>query len=519
MDVNIKSTPGNQKFLRKNIDNKSLIGFYGYSNKDLKPLLDIINSRSDIIFINYKNSILGTGGVGTVTRDMNDSLPHLRMVCYEHEENALESKHKKRIFTVDLSLKEKEAFHSSYAKLYLWPILHGLNTSLSNKDVMALRITVDNASLKFGKRALDASKDCSKTPIYWVNDYVLISSVGYLRRLSPEAKIIFSWRTTFGVNSPPKLYSQDAYKIVDNLSKADLVTFHTYNDLANFVALAKDYLLDLNIHYDENKAIFIGDNNRICRLRVVPLGSNPTLRKKFAKSAIAERARKELLSVKTEASQKIITSVSRFEISKGLVYELEIIDELFKSFPEMIGKVIFVRYSYISESKKDSNEYIELLDYVINKANEINIKYSNKDWAPVHFDLYRKLTDKEISGIYRATDILLVASLADGFNHISLEGPLSKIVDKDGPLSLILGNVGSRNYIQGYQALTMYDPVTDARLLYGTIIENPEVVIRKFKLMLRGIYKLSTHIWFTSILYSMIEPEQVPEIVINEDTK
>lgn len=120
-----------------------------------------------------------------------------------------------------------------------------------------------------------------------------------------------------------------------------------------------------------------------------------------------------------------------------------------------------------------------------------------------------------MTSLYRASDILLVASLSDGFNHISIEGPLSKVIDEDRPLQLALGRVGSAEYLTNYSQLGMTNPIDDAEILTLLLNMDSEIIIESFKRLNASCKKLSAKIWYTSILYEVINPNAVPQIRIN----
>ena len=496
--------------------NSSVSGFYGYDSKKLKLLIKNISENYEILFVNYKNSLLGTGGVGTVTRDMEKDLDSLQMICFDHENNS-SSVDDKRIKLVNLDSHESKVFHSNYAKLYLWPVLHGLSTMHTEAEINTFRSDVMSASKKFAYKAKDVSTEGEKSPIYWINDYVLAQSVGHLRLIDPTSLIIFSWRTSFGANFPPKLYSKDRNIIFKSLLKSDLISFHTKKDIRNFVDLFREHNKDESIKFSYDKVAFIDSNDHICYLRAVPMGSNPSYRRMLSKNKYSTENRNKFRKIiGSKNNTKIITSVSRFELSKGLEYELDLIESLIQNHPELKEKFIFARFSYISDTKKKSPEYIKQYDKVLDRVKQINDKYKTHNWKPIYVDFTKKLSDSEITSLYRATDLLLVASLSDGFNHISLEGPLSKISGVDKPLQLALGKVGSAEYLTNYSSLDMSIPYDDAEKISIMLKKSPKTVESNFKILVNSCEKLSTKIWYTSILYNVIEPSIVPNIILEK---
>jgi len=247
------------------------------------------------------------------------------------------------------------------------------------------------------------------------------------------------------------------------------------------------------------------------------MGSNPSYRRSLAGNKHSTENKNKLRTIidKTK-SAKIITSVSRFELSKGLEYELDLIESLIQNNPKIKTSFVFARFSYISEAKKKSDEYLKQYDKVMERIKLINDRYKIDNWKPIYVDFTKKLNDSEITDLYRATDILLVASLSDGFNHISIEGPLSKVTGLDEPLQLALGRVGSAEYLSNYTNLGMTHPDKDAEKISIMLKRNPKIIESNFKSLLKSCEKLSSKIWYTSILYNVIEPNSVPNILLEE---
>ena len=247
------------------------------------------------------------------------------------------------------------------------------------------------------------------------------------------------------------------------------------------------------------------------------MGSNPDYRRRLSETTMSTNIKNNFeQSIVSGKNLKIITSVSRFELSKGLEYELDIIEKLLQNYSDLAGKFVFARYSYISNSKKHSQDYTRQYEKITERIAQINSKYGIDTWQPIHADFTKKLNDHEMTSLYRATDILLVASLSDGFNHISVEGPLSKVIEIDRPLQLALGRVGSAEYLTNYSQLCMSNPLDDAEILRLLLNTDSEIIKLNFKGLAAACKKLSTKIWYTSILYEVINPNAVPQIRINQ---
>ncbi len=476
-----------------------MIGFRKMlSPRELEHFMQAMRTAGDVYFINYKNSSAGTGGVGTVTRDMMKIFPEMHFVYQER--NYIASSSPKRSYNVSLSESESDAFHARFAKLYLWPVLHGLKPKISERTITQLRPIVDTCWERFAETTLSASPNHERA-IFWVNDYVLNGVVGNLRRKAPTSTIIFSWRTPFGTKKPPDLGEKDRLKLVKSLVGADLVTFHRQKDLDNFLLLTKEvsHLLPLMKTHGSKGEILYG--NRRTRLRVVPMGSNPDYRLRLAESPLSQIVKKEYDNLKED--RRLVTGISRFEESKGIEYEIDCIAELLNKHPDMKSRFNFVRFSYLSKQKAETDYYYDFYKRINQKILHINDKYGDVDWKPIVNVLDKKLNDSEVTGLLRATDILLIGAYADGFNHLALEGVLGR-TSSDKPIQLILGNIGARDYLEGYLPVDPQSVEDGAAILYHALSSEEHDIASRYSRLLKHGKGLSVENWVLSVLGASI---------------
>lgn len=431
-----------------------------------------------VFFLNHKNSASGTGGVGTVTREMLKDYPGLNYIYSDHSTRETASDTE---CNVGLSEKEFCNLHGDYTKLYLWPLLHCLKSSLNTSQSSEARMRYLETISKFATSAVRfARRKYPTSPrLYWVNDYVLVGAIKYLRELDPNAVIAFSFRTSFGTATVIPALSKDDVKLMkDNLSLADFITVHRKSDKKNL-----EILLD----------------NEELNIEVVPMGNSKAYRESLLKS-------KESLETAARFKQRfphvrIISSISRFEMSKGIDYELTLLNTLLETYPEIRGRFVFIRYSYVSEQKRKANHYLAYRKHLDNKIRQINSKYGFEGWVPIVSDLDYKLNDREVSGILSISDILIIASYADGFNHLTLEYILSR---KGKFARLFVSDIGARDYLLGYDSIT-HDKERDSVALFGAIGDRRLGSMTRSILLKYSANKLSANKWVSTILKKMVE--------------
>lgn len=455
-----------------------------------------VSDIGNVYFINYKNSALGTGGVGTTSREMNKIIKDIKFVYYDKKLNfgpiGLNG------WNVGLNTKEAEAIHGVYAKLHLWPLLHGIKSNIDSKDIEQHRMLIPNIAEKFAISAHKFAQRSNRRPIYWVNDYTLAPVVTCLREVDPNALIIFSLRTPFGVDQPPNLGNEDCNLVVKSMLSADLVTFHRKSDMSNFICLARHYADSIELGSDYNSTVCMVGRN--VHIKVVPMGSNFSYRQDLRKTPRSIEIENEYRLLTKGCT--MITGISRFEKSKGLDYELKVFEHLLETHPSLRGTIQFVRFSYMSEQKKDTDYYVQFRKVIDSEVDRINKIYGTSTWIPVIARFDKKLTDEEVTGVLRAADVLFIGSYADGFNHLAMEGIFSQ--DKISSIRLVLGNVGARDYIKGYYGFECGSIESGANALHMALREKTIIrYLRSYQMSKSKSFSIKR--WIIDILYSVTQ--------------
>ncbi|MCC7290399.1 trehalose-6-phosphate synthase [bacterium] len=477
----------------------------GYLEKKRQTEIDDFRNNlqndHDLYFVNYKNSMLGVGGVGTVTRSLLKIFPDLKMICYDPQY----TQKVENVITVDLNKADADLFHGVYAKLYLWPVLHNLESNVSESEVESVRNTFLKCSKQFAEKVAETSKG-KKSPIFWVNDYNLACVPGYIREISPESTIIFSLRTPFGVFENPNLFDIDAKLIAESLLNADIISFHREKDVLHFLDFINKLFTsdpDVKINWEEYTIKYKG---RIVIPRAFPMGNDPEYRIGLAKN---KESRDAKLHFKSITKGKLITSVSRFDKTKGVDFELDCIESLLNDFPQLKEKFTFLRVSYLSDMKKNTPAYTDIFNHVLNRIDEINSKYGTDSWKPIVGMFDSCLTDVLMTGLYRATDVLLIGSLGDGFNHISVESVMSKIIG-DAPLQIVTTDIGATDYLEGYDQIFPNDVRMSANNIHKVLTRNIYKVLSNYFKLRNSASRLYAYNWAMGIIQASMDITKLP---------
>lgn len=448
------------------------------------------STGAEIYFVNYKNSLKGTGGVGTVSRDMAEYYPGVHFVYWDGS-----SQPRPGDLAIRIPRTLHSTLHSTYAKDYLWPLLHGLDASIGASRLDYLHPQINRVYNKISKLLVDFANASRR--VYWINDYTSIPLVGHLRSADPGAVIVFSFRTPFGRNGSYPKFSAFDVAMFSKLLDSDYITFHRAIDMKMFVDFLGDKL-DENVDSIQCKQMSATVNTRSNRqllLKVVPMGNNRQYRQKLTLTSEAQSFMQRLKA--QHDGLFVISAVSRFERSKGLEYELACLDELLREYPEVREKFVFVRYSYISKNKQGSQHYNQLEKSVTKKIDSINNRYGTKNWQPIDSNLHRKLSDKEMTGLFMASDAFMVGSIADGFNHTVLEALYSR--GPFEPFTLLLSDIGVTDYLSGYKPLT-HNIHEDASALRDAIVGNKLLARLRHLRAFFSARRLSSRRWMSEIL-------------------
>lgn len=155
--------------------------------------------------------------------------------------------------------------------------------------------------------------------------------------------------------------------------------------------------------------------------------------KEFARQAanglVSERAG-QLREAITD--RQIILGVDRLDYSKGIPERLRSFRNALERFDDLWGKVSLVQI--VVPSRGDVPEYQALKAEIEGLVGEINGKFSQSGWIPIHY-MFRSLERAELLAYYRAADMALVTPLKDGMNLVAKEYCAAN-VDKEGVLIL-----------------------------------------------------------------------------------
>lgn len=480
-----------------------------------KRATDIVG-ETPIIFANFHNPDIGFGGITTTIKSIRKIIKNLSLVYYDSTPSEIKSVYRQSVY---LNEKLQFDYQKIYGKSYLWPLLHGLKSQVEKRQLETGREATKMASILFAEKLTEVGnlwrKMKKREPIYWLNDYLLAPVTEQLRKLNPSSKIILSIRSSFSIKKA-KLNKEDQELLLRGMCAADFCSFHRGIDVFSFFKLVDNFSQkvngDIKILWN-NKTIKI--NNHIMTPRAVPMGNDPYYRRLLSRSIQTKKFSDYLKRLVKNRS--IISSISSFEITKGIKEELNILEALLSLHPELVEKVVFIRVMPVRKNYDDLPDYRQMKEDIFSHIDSINRKYGKKNFKPIiTFFEPDGFTDYQVAALQKISKVYLALSTADGFNHSSIEFLLTKN-KYDVPGYLLTSNIGASDYLgNSLKRVNPKNTLRCAHLLNKILLMSNKEILAKQKNLIKAANNLSSYHWTLSILSSIIKPELVPDWRNNE---
>lgn len=271
------------------------------------------------------------------------------------------------------------------------------------------------------KFARAITEEAKADDLIWVHDYHLSLVPRLIRDLAEDAKIAFFWHIPW---PPLEAFLTIPWKreILEGLLGSDLIGLQTQRHAKNFIECAEK---ELNASFDGR---VLKTGNREVVVKAIPIGVDyrelAAHSRKMVKRASKLRRR---LSV-----EHLILGVDRLDYTKGILDKLCAFERFLERNPVFQGKVSLVQLA--APSRTRIPEYREMKSKVDEMVARINGRFQTTTWVPVRY-FYRQIPYERLIAYYKAADVTLVTSLADGMNLVAKEYVAAK-VNGDGVLIL-----------------------------------------------------------------------------------
>jgi trehalose 6-phosphate synthase/phosphatase len=321
-----------------------------------------------------------------------------------------------------LSKDEVEKYYYGFSNEIVWPLFHDL-FSHCNFD-RSYWDAYQKVNLKFAQKIL-AHTD--RDDYIWVHDYQLILVARELRRIGHDRQLGFFLHIPF----PPLdifLKLPWRFQILEAFLEYDLIGFQTVRDRRNFIGCVRalhGYKVTGRGHVQT-----IHTDMRRVLAGVFPISIDYNEFSSFA--GTPEVADKAWMVHANFPGIQMILGVDRLDYTKGIIQRILAFEDALNRYPEMRGKSILLQV--VVPSRGDVEEYEKLKQEIERQVGEINGRYGEVGWTPVHY-IFRSLPRRELVAYYRTCEIALVTPLKDGMNLVAKEYCAAS-VDENGVLIL-----------------------------------------------------------------------------------
>jgi trehalose 6-phosphate synthase/phosphatase len=321
-------------------------------------------------------------------------------------------------FPVFLPKRHVEMYYSGFCNKTIWPLFHCFTQyAVYEKSLWESYRRVNEL---FCDRVIEVAQP---DDIIWIHDYHLMLLPRLLREKLPDAQIGFFLHIPF---PPFEIFHLLPWRrqILEGLLEADLIGFHTYDYVRNFLDSVRR-LLGYEHAYGQ-----VSFGEHLVNVDTFPMGIDYD---RFEGAVNDAEVQKEIQRIRKKVGErKIILSIDRLDYTKGIIHRLEAFDYFLEKNPKYREKVTLIHVAVPSRARVE--HYRMLKKQVDELVGQINGKYGTIGWMPVWY-LYRFLSFPNLLALYNIADVGLITPLKDGMNLIAKEFIATKI---DGQGVLIL---------------------------------------------------------------------------------
>ena len=311
---------------------------------------------------------------------------------------------KRKLVPVYIPAEIHDPFSKGMANGIIWPLLHYFfeTMAFSFKDWEAYV----KANRIFAQAVLDIVKPGDRV---WIHDYQLMLLPRFLRDSGKPLNIAYFHHIPFP--------SPDVFRIlpvrdevIDGLLGADLIGFHTFDYVRNFISSAA---------HNVNTEVFVDYlryRQRHVKISAFPLGIDVKEMDLALEKLHAEGSKQDLLA--DVEGKFVFLGVDRLDYTKGIPSRLKAYQMFLEDHPELVGRAIFIQVCV--PSRVDIQKYGDIREKIEGLVGNISGLFGRPGYVPVHY-VYRNFNFEDLVALYDRADVMVVTPLRDGLNLVCKE--------------------------------------------------------------------------------------------------
>jgi trehalose 6-phosphate synthase/phosphatase len=394
------------------------------------------------------------------------------------------------LIPVFLSTEEINLYYEGFSNEVLWPVFHYMVTYAHFEQ--NYWTFYQNVNKKFAEVVIEHIQDGDTV---WVHDYQLLLLPELIRAKEEHVTIGFFQHIPFPSYEIFRLIPW-RQEIINGMFGADLIGFHTFDDVRHFLSAASKIILS---KFADNVILH---NERQIVVEAFPMGIDD---EKYASLITTPEVQENIRSLKeTFNGQKVILSIDRLDYSKGILQRLQAFELLLQTYPEYIE--VLDLYMIVVPSRDTVPQYKELRDQIDQLVGNINGKFRTLNWAPIHY-FYRSFPIDSLSALYNTADVCLVTPMRDGMNLVSKEYVASRTND-DGVL--ILSEMAGASKELNDALIVNPNNIVEIMETIVKAINMPEAEQQsRMKNMRFVVKKFNIHLWVKNFIEKLNEVKEM----------
>jgi trehalose 6-phosphate synthase/phosphatase len=377
---------------------------------------------------------------------------------------------------VSLTLEDVKLFYEGFSNKVLWPNFHYFPQYIEYKN--EYWEAYKRVNQKFCDELV---KYISEEDTIWVHDYQLLLLPEMIRLRFPKISIGYFNHIPFPSYEMFRLLPWRK-ELLNGLLGADLVGFHTYDDMRHFLSSVS------RLAARSVKEQHVENGERVVLVDSFPMGIDYD---KYANSSASpDTIAQEVLFRTSLQGKRVILSIDRLDYSKGIPQRLIAFESFLKKHPEFLNKVSLVML--VVPSRDNVEQYIQMKNEIDLLVGRINGQYGMMDWTPIHY-FYRSLPLTKLSALYRIAEVAWVTPMRDGMNLVCKEFIASKL-DKKGVL-ILSEMAGSAKELSDAILINPNNTDKQVEALHLALTMPVEEQIRRNEIMQKSLRRYNISHW------------------------
>ncbi len=382
------------------------------------------------------------------------------------------------IATVNLTKTEHEDYYNGFANRCLWPLFH-YRIDLTAYD-RQFYDGYQRVNVRFARAVQPLLRESDRI---WVHDYHLIPCGQSLRDMGCRHPMGFFLHIPFP-SREVLLTLPHHEQLIHSMLAYDLIGFQTQRDVERFFDYAVNEISGAKLQGD---VLRVG--GRQVRAAAYPIGIDA---RDYAGFVDTEDGQRQWMRAKNALRGRTqIIGVDRLDYTKGLPERFAAFERLLTDYPDSHGRIEYLQIA--PPTREGVPEYDLIRHKLEQSASQINGRYSEVDWTPLHY-INRTLSRRALAGLYRASKIGLVTPLRDGMNLIAKEYVAAQ--DPQDPGVLVLSRfAGAAVQMKAALIVNPYDTVGVAEAMQIARYMSLEERRNRYSELMQGLVREDISHW------------------------